>query len=243
MSQYFVQNRGKMNSRGEKMHTIGLVLEYTQNFLPLIVKVQNNPGTSPSANTLFIHSSLSPLSIGHFWEEDKDLLKNSRQLDGWKGEGVGTLQQQDNAQYQINIGKAVSDQKLFRFYWCSEVFWLWGRELYMLLWFDPMGLHKSCLTLSKTVPGSECDPQVTGAWLIIQLCCLVTTESNIRCPTSFFFVAVGTVKGRGGTTSPAGVFRPPQGILSQSPVVFLLVDRHTRLALLGNAPSPPTNTI
>lgn len=226
------------------MHTIGLVLEYTQNFLPLIVKVQNNPGTSPSANTLFIHSSLSPLSISHFWEEDKDLLKNSRQLDGWKGEGVGTLQQQDNAQYQINIGKAVSDQKLFRFYWCSEVFWLWGRELYMLLWFDPMGLHKSCLTLSKTVPGSECDPQVTGAWLIIQLCCLVTTESNIRCPTSFFFVAVGTVKGRGGTTSPAGVFRAPsRNLLSQSPVVFLLVDRHTRLALLGNAPSPPTNTI
>lgn len=64
------------------MHTIGLVLEYTQNFLPLIVKVQNNPGTSPSANTLFIHSSLSPLSIGHFWEEDKDLLKNAHQLDG-----------------------------------------------------------------------------------------------------------------------------------------------------------------
>lgn len=48
-----------------------------------------------------------------------------------------------------------------------------------------MRLHKSCLTLSKTVPGSECDPQVTGAWLIIKLCCLVTTEANIRGPTSF----------------------------------------------------------
>lgn len=149
MSQYFVQNRGKMNSRGEKMHTIGSVVLSTHRtfFLwsHLIVKVQNNPGTSPSANTLFIHSSLSPLSIGHFWEEDKDLLKNSRQLDGWKGEGVGTLQQQDNAQYQINIGKAVSDHKLFRFYWCSEAFWLWGKRALhaSLIW--PYGVTQKLL--------------------------------------------------------------------------------------------------
>lgn len=54
-------------------------------------------------------------------------------------------------------------------------------SLDLTLW----GYTKAAWLLSKTVPGSECDPQVTGAWLIIKLCCLVTTEANIRGPTSF----------------------------------------------------------
>lgn len=54
-------------------------------------------------------------------------------------------------------------------------------SLDLTLW----GYTKAAWLLSKTVPGSECDPQVRGAWLIIKLCCLVTTEANIRGPTSF----------------------------------------------------------